>query len=160
QKRQARVRALERQAHVAFRERIDSLLAATAAANVNLRTVAEGILFAVGFHKHHRGEWRMRRGLKEPKARIEQVSGGGGGEGALVRLVKYDAAPDDAEAVAVFAKARSGDGAAIDRVRALIRERDWLDWLGDLGRQATRQLIAKAAGGDPVWEAGITLKAN
>src|SRR5262249_60883048 len=116
QKRQARVRALERQAHVAFRERIDSLLAATAAANVNLRTVAEGILFAVGFHKHHRGEWRMRRELKDLKARIEQLKARAAGLGPLV---KYDAGPDDAEAGAGVAQGPPRDGGRVGPGRRL-----------------------------------------
>ena len=75
-------------------------------------------------------------------------------------LLKYDAPADDAEAVAVFAKARAGDADAQTRVGALIRERKWTDWLGDLGRQATRQLVVKASGGDPVWEAGLVQKVN
>ena len=60
----------------------------------------------------------------------------------------------------MFAKARAGDADAQARVYALIRDRRWADWLGDLGRQATRQLVRKAAGGDAVWEAGIAEKAD
>ena len=75
-------------------------------------------------------------------------------------VVKYDAPTDDAAAVELFAKARVGDAEALDRLHALIQERKWAGWLGDIGRQATRQLVWKVAGGDPVWEAGITQKAN
>ena len=60
----------------------------------------------------------------------------------------------------MFAKARAGAAVAVERVRAMVRERDWVGWLGGLGRQATRQLVYKAAGGDAVWEFGITEKAN
>lgn len=74
-------------------------------------------------------------------------------------LVNYSAPAGDAEAVELFAKARAGDAGALDRVRVLIRERQWVDWIGDTGRRATRQLISKASGGDPVWEAGLTQKA-
>jgi len=34
-----------------------------------------------------------------------------------------------------------------------------VNWLGDLGQQATRQLVHGAAGGDPVLAAGLTEKA-
>jgi hypothetical protein len=157
QKRQAKVRALQRQTRADSRAQIDGLLAATAAANADLRTVAEGVLYAVGFRKHNRGEWRMKRELKQLGALIDQLKAANAGP---VPMIKYDAPADDAEAVEAFAKARAGDVAAIDRVHAMIREKDWADWIGDLGRQATRQLIHKATGGDPVWEAGVTQKAN
>ena len=73
-------------------------------------------------------------------------------------LVKYEAPAGDAEAVELFARACSGDAEAQDRLRVLIRDRQWVTWIGDLGRQATRQLVWKAAGGDRVWEAGITAR--
>jgi hypothetical protein len=45
----------------AFRNEIDAQLAATATENGRLLTVVEGTLVALGFHNHHRGEWRMAR---------------------------------------------------------------------------------------------------
>jgi hypothetical protein len=75
-------------------------------------------------------------------------------------MLKYEAGPDDPEAVEVFKNARAGDAAAVERVHALIRERKWSTWLGDMGRQATLQLIARLAGGDPVFRAGLTQKAE
>src|SRR5262245_25421499 len=63
QRRQARVLNLTRKARSEFRARTDDLLATLATANANLRVVAEGMLYAVGYHKHHRGEWRMRHEL-------------------------------------------------------------------------------------------------
>jgi hypothetical protein len=155
--REAQVRALERQTRATFRIRLDGILVTTAAANADLRTVAEGILHTVGYHQHHRGEWRMRRVLKDLKAAIGRL------EEATKKpapLVRYTAPDDDAVAVELFAKARAGDETARDQVHALIRDRNWVSWLGDLGRQATGQLICAAAGGDAVWEAGITEKAN
>jgi hypothetical protein len=154
---EARVRALERQARAAFRARLDGLLVTAAAANADLRAVVEGILHAVGYHQHHRGEWRMRRELKDLRAAIGRLE-----EAAKksTPLVRYSAPADDAAAVELFAKARAGDETARDQVHTLIRDRDWVGWLGDLGRQATRQLIYATAGGDAVWEAGITEKAN
>jgi hypothetical protein len=157
QKREAKVRALERQARVEYRGRIDELLALADTANTDLRAVAHGLLIAVGYRRHNRGEWRMRRELKDLAATIRQLQAAAAKPGPLVN---YTAPAGDAEAVEVFAKARAGDEAAQAKVRALILERGWADWLGDLGRQATRQLIHRAAGGDPVWVAGITEKVN
>ncbi len=141
----------------AGRARVDELLHSAADANADLRAVAEGLLYGIGFHRHHRGDWRMRRDLADLTTAVrklkEQLA-------PAAPLVRYTAPAGDAEAVAVFAKARDGDADARQRVAALVRERKWIDWLGDLGRQATHQLIYKAAGGDPVWEAGIVEKAN
>src|SRR4051812_27513406 len=67
QDREADVRRLQREARIAFHQRIDGLLAATNTANVTLRLAAEGLIASVGFHKHKRGEWRMRRDLAQLK---------------------------------------------------------------------------------------------
>jgi len=40
-------------------------------------------------------------------------------------------------------------------VGELIRQRGWVEWVGDLGRQATGHLIGRATGGDVVWQAGV-----
>lgn len=156
-RRGAKLRRREREERAAFRTRISELLDASTAANAELRAVGEGLLSALGFHKHNRGEWRMRRDLVQLKTAIAER------ERRVAErkpTVRYDAPANDAEAVELFAKARAGDADARERVCALIRERKWIDWLGDLGRQATRQLVVKAAGGDPVWEAGLVQKAN
>jgi hypothetical protein len=157
QVRQRKLRKLARRARAEARGRIDAVLAATAAANADLRTVAAGVLCSLGYHQHHWGEWRMKRDLKLLRNAVEQLMTRPAGP---TPLVKYDAPEDDPEAVEVFAKARAGDADAQARVYALIRDRRWADWLGDLGRQATRQLVRKAAGGDAVWEAGIAEKAD
>lgn len=75
-------------------------------------------------------------------------------------LVSYQAPADDPKAVELFSRARAGDAVALTEVRQMICEKKWIEWLGDLGRQATRQLIVKAAGGDVVWESGLTAKVN
>lgn len=157
QRRQSKLRRLERTARADGRARFDGLLVATATANADLRVLAEGVLYALGFHRHNRGEWRVRRDLlklRDALAELEKRAG------ERTPVVNYTAPANDEEAVALFAVARAGDADAQNRVYALIRERKWADWLGDLGRQATRQLVWRAAGGDPVWEAGITEKAN
>lgn len=154
---QAKLRRVAREARAECRGRIDDLLAATAAANSDLRTLAEGVLYALGYRRHNRGEWRMRFELSSLRKQIDALQ-----QKFAERkpLVNYTAPTEDAEAVELFAKARAGDAGAQDRIHALIRERKWLDWLGDIGRQATRQLVWRASGGDPVWEAGIAQKAN
>ncbi len=157
QRRQAKVRRLERKIRMIFRQHIDELLTSTQGANSELRTASDAVMTALGFHKHHRGEWRMRRDLASLKEAISKLET----QAASSKpLINYTAPADDAEAVEVFAKARAGDASAQARLRQLIRERDWVNWLGDLGRQATRELIHKAAAGDRVWKAGITEKAN
>lgn len=153
----AKVRRLERQRRTENRERVAGLLADTATANGVLRALTDGLLGALGYHRHNRGEWRMQREVNALKALVEALKAQNDGPNPLV---KYDAPTDDAAAVELFAKVRGGDPNAQDQLHALIRERKWMDWLGDLGRQATRQLIWRAAGGDRVWDAGITQKAN
>lgn len=152
---EARRRAREQRAEC--RARIDALLADAMTANGSLRAVGDGLLVVLGYRKHNRGEWRMRRELKTLRAAIEALQARNTGPNPLV---KYNAPANDAEAVELFAKVRAGDAAARDRLHALIRERKWVNWLGDLGQQATRQLVWKASGGDAAWEAGITQKAN
>jgi hypothetical protein len=142
---------------LAFRRRIDELLSATASTNADLRAVAEGLLTTLGFHKHNRGEWRMRWDMARLRKEIEALRQD---VAQAQPLVRYTAPSNDTEAVELFAQARAGDANAQARVVALIRERKWIDWIGDLGRQATCQLILKTAGGDPVWETGIIEKAN
>ena len=122
-----------------------------------LRDAAEALMVLLGFRRHNRGEWRMSGGLKNLKKQIEALS-------AEVRrptpLVRYDAPSGDAEAVALFAAARAGDAAAVAKLPTLVRDRGWADWLGELGHQAAHQLIHRAAGGDPVFAAGLAAKAK
>lgn len=117
----------------------------------SLATVCHGLLTLLGFHRHHRGEWRMRRTIDALKARIDAL-------GKNRPLLNYQAPDNDAEAVAVFAAARDGDQEAVAKLPALIRERKWVEWMGDLGRQATMQLVWRVAKSDPVLKAGLTAK--
>jgi len=135
QDRQQRLRELTRKTAAAFRARVDGLVADVAVANAALKIVSDGLLCALGYHWHHRGEWRMKRELANLKTLIEGIKG----QVAVASpLVKYDAPADDDEAVEVFVKARAGDNVAVGRVRAIIRDRNWANWIGDLGEQATR----------------------
>jgi hypothetical protein len=156
-RREAKLRRLTRRARAEYRARIDDLLDAAAAANAELRVFAEGVLYALGYHRHKRGEWRMKFELVQLRRQIEALQ-----QRRAERnpLVNYAAPADDAEAVELFAKARAGDAEAQGRVSALIRQRGWVEWVGNIGRQATAKLVSRAAGGDPVWEAGLVAKAN
>lgn len=157
QRLQAEVRLRSRAARAEYRAGIDGLLSESAAANADLRVLAEGLLYALGYHRHKRGEWRMTRELSRLRDEIKDLQRRAEGSKPLLN---YAAPTDDAEAVELFAKARAGDAAAQASLSILIRERKWVDWIGDVGRQATGKLVWKAAGGDPVWQAGITQKAN
>jgi hypothetical protein len=156
-RREAKLRRLKRRARAEYRTRIDDLLAATAAANAELRGLAEGVLCALGYRRHKRGEWRMKFELASLRKRIDALQQR---RAESNPLLNYSAPAGDGEAVEVFAKARAGDTEAQDRVYSLVRERDWVDWLGDIGRQATHQLVHRASGGDAVWKAGLVTKAN
>lgn len=154
-RREAKVRRLKQKQRVTFRMLINSVLADAANANNAMRTLAEGTLHALGFHKHNRGEWRMRHELKNLKTQIEKLSE----SLATVRpLLNYAAPENDAEAVELFAKARAGDADACANVRTLIGSRKWVEWIGNIAFQATHNLILKATARDPVWGAGMRAK--
>ena len=136
---------------------IDGLLVELDRSSAHLRAIVEGVLTAVGFHRHHRGEWRMRRKLKGLADSIQEL------RTTMEKqkpLLNYSAPAGDTEAIEVFAKARAGDTEALARVQEIIVDRNWVSWVGDIARQATFQLIDKAAAGDPVWKAGLAEKAN
>jgi hypothetical protein len=97
-------------------------VADTNAANCDLRAVSDGLLVLLGYRKHKKGEWRMRRyDLNEVRAALAVLEAKFAGPKPLV---KYDAPADDAEAVELFAKVRAGDAVARDRLSALIRDRE------------------------------------
>jgi len=158
-------RAVQRRERAAACERAAALLSLGDGADGPVRAAAGGLLAVVGFHRHKRGEWRMRRELKQLQDLTERTRE----LTAKVRdiravreaapLVRYDAPATDAKAVALFAAARAGEAGARERVVELVKARGWVNWLGDLGQQATRQLVHKAAGGDPVLATGLTEKA-
>lgn len=97
----------------------------------------------------------MGKLLKDLRERVEKLKAAG-----PAPAVAYQAPAGDVEADEAFAAARGGDVAALARLPELIAGRGWADWIGDLGRQATYQVVHRAAGGDPVWKAGLTEKVN
>ncbi|WP_439622036.1 hypothetical protein [Gemmata sp.] len=158
QRRLRHLRGLARQARSDVRGRIDDVLTLARDANAELRVASDGLLAALGYHKHRRGEWRMKRDvalLKDAIRALETQHAAGPGP-----LVNYTAPEADAEAAEVFAKSRAGDAGAQARLRVLIRDRNWTNWIGDLGVQATHQLVHMAAAGDVVWMAGIAEKVS
>lgn len=67
------LRKLVRVARTAYRGRVSGIVAAAEAANDVLRTIAEGVLCAAGFHRHNRGEWRMRRHVRTLAEQLVRV---------------------------------------------------------------------------------------
>ena len=153
---QRHLRELKQQAGQRFRTRINSIIQESEQASHDLRIVSDGLLYSLGYHKHNRGEWRMRHEIQQLTEAVKRLQAQKDKPGPLVA---YSAPNDDTEAVALFEKALSGDSEAQALISQLIRDRDWIDWIGDLGRQTTRQMIHNTAGGDPVWKEGITQKA-
>jgi hypothetical protein len=149
--------AIARQDTGAARDRVLERLARLErlADDDTLAAVGHGLMLGLGYHRHHRGGWRMRRQLDKLKTQIDALA-----EAARKPrpLIDYQAPADDAEAVALFAAARAGDADAVARLPALIRDRKWVQWIGDLGRQASHQLIWRVAKSDPVLKAGLQAK--
>ena len=140
QKHEARCRALTRKIQKKYRDWIDSLFAAVDTANGDLRIIVDGILYSIGFHKHHRGEWRMQisnmKLLKRAEEVEEQIKDLKARLAAMPNpMLNFQAPTTDAEAVEVFAKARAGDLASQEQVRALIVTRGWVG-IGRGSRQA------------------------
>ncbi len=116
-----------------------------------LKTLAGGLLSLIGYHRSKRGVWRMRRRHNPLADRLAPPK-------PARPLVEYTAPANDAEAVALFAAARAGDAAAVAKLPALLADRGWADWMGDLGSQAARLLVARVAKADPVMWAALNAK--
>lgn len=155
QRREAKVRRLTREIAAQYRRRIDEVLAAADTANVPIRAITEALLLVAGFRKHHRGEWRMNRTLNKL---AKQIAGLKADMDKPKAMIRYEAPTSDAEAVEVYAQARAGDAAAQKRVGELIRQRGWVNWVGNIAERSTRVLISTATTGDPVWTAAIEEK--
>src|SRR5688572_6169249 len=84
-RRYAKVRRLTQTRRAEYRDRIDGLLADAAAANAELRTATDGLLTALGYHRHNRGEWRMRREMMTRKTLMEALKPKNDGPNPLVK---------------------------------------------------------------------------
>jgi hypothetical protein len=118
-----------------------------------LRGVTDGVLVSLGYHRHDRGDWRLKRdavfiqfNVRESKmyATISDQS-----------LIAFQPAQNCPELIALFEKARAGNLPALDELKQRMRDRNWMKKLGDLGDEATNQLIANAAGSDVVLKAEL-----
>jgi hypothetical protein len=156
---EAEVRQMTRKAEADYRARIDNVIRLVEIANADLHTFVEGVLYAIGYHNHHRGDWRMNRHyLAELRRRIDDLKEKV--EARTKPLIDFQAPANDAEAVDLFKKARAGDEKAMEAVRRLIVARGWVNWLGNISHTATKNLIHNATARDPVWKAGLTEQAD
>jgi hypothetical protein len=126
----------------ATRKQADDLLRQLNAANTELQSAAAVVLAAVGFHRHHRGEWRMRRNHST--------------DAAVRPLIQFRL--DDAEATKLFDRVRAGDKTAMNQLPALLRDRGWTATVGDLGWIATKSLLDAVCAGDPMWAEAVKLR--
>lgn len=126
----------------ATRARADAFVREADAANRFLKVAVEGLLAALGFHRHDRGGWRMKRT-----------------DGEEVKpMVTFQLPEAEADVAGVFEQARAGDRGAMNRVAGLLTQRELVNRLGDLAQVATRTLVGTACGNDPVWETALSLK--
>lgn len=171
-RRRAEGREAARTASAELRARVTGLLREVSDANAELSRAAGAVLAAAGFHRHHRGEWRMKRKPSGPDkegrtagrradAAVELQPGERPGVPADTPppLVEYAPPTWHPGAADLFVKARAGDKAAQKELRGwLLTTPNQLDWYGDLGMRATQVLVARATGGDPVWQAAVEEK--
>jgi len=161
-------RAEQRRASAELRSRVSDLLDLVASADVELRLAAEGVLAAVGFHRHKRGELRMKRtankamGANPTNATAATVDTPmvpfeGTPPSAPVPLIEFSPLKDWIDnADDLFACARAGDSEAQSFLRRELAESERARrHFGDLGMRSTKTLIARTAGGDAVWAIGI-----
>lgn len=123
------------------RKKADDLLRRLNAANNDLQSAVAVVLAALGFHRHHRGEWRMRRNHST--------------DAAVRPLIQFQLPPGEAEATKLFDRVRAGDKAAMNQLPALLRARGWTTTIGDLGWVATKSLLDAVCAGDPMWAEAV-----
>lgn len=70
-------------------------------------------------------------------------------------VVEYGPLDEEPEVIALFDRAREEDAEAMRQVKELLRDREWVNWLGDLGNTAEKNMIIRVSFGDTVAEAGI-----
>jgi hypothetical protein len=170
ERRRAAYAAIDARAELAaYRAEIDGLARAVDPADGLLKEAVAILLAADGYHRPRRNRWRKRRRPvmaselrkldKDLAALIERVK-----ETGIVPagarpdpLIRCEAPATDPAAVELFARARAAEagGPTTGQVEQVIRDRGWVAWIGDIGRQATLQLIAQVTDLDPVWGAGV-----
>ena len=140
-----------------YRQSIDRFLTFFEEVNQRLGRTADAILMTLGYRRHDRGEWRLRctsTVLLQLHHEVTAMTSPNQTQPLIVHVP-----PDmDPEMQKLFAKAQTGDEDALARVRGLIRDRRWVEWLGNLGEEATRQLLKLVSSGSPVWTIGLEEK--
>jgi hypothetical protein len=157
-KRKLRTRLEARREMIQFRESIDRFITLVEEMNNLLRDISDGILVSLGYHRHDRGDWQLScyssvflqfrdevNAMKTTKT--EQP-------------IAHSPPEQDPEVLKLFARARKGDTDALKQVQDMIRDRKWATFLGDLGQDATLELLAHVAVGDPVWKLGLVEQVN
>jgi hypothetical protein len=148
-------RYVKRQEKKQIREEIDGFLDMVAEMNETLRCAEEGILIALGYRKHDRSEWRM---MLDSASLIQQWL-----KGDTMNAQSNNTEPVNAQVLPVnegadielLARARAGDAKALNRVQILLQDGKWVERLGNLGQEATNQLVSRVAGRDPVKKSGF-----
>ena len=105
QKQEAQLRDLMRISRSEFRRRVEGVVNDVVIANAELRVVSDGILISTGFHRHHRGEWRMKRELAALTKLVMQLKTD---PAKVAPLVSYQAPVDDPKAVELFSRLGPG----------------------------------------------------
>ena len=141
-RRQAKVRKLTSKTRKAYRARIDELLATASAANTDLRSVAGSVVCA-GVPQAPPG--RMANATRTGRSQVHPFDQLQAAVNARAKpTIDYQAPADDAQAVELFAKARTGDAAALARVHAPSSE-SGSGWTGS---------VTSAAGDPPTHPQG------
>jgi len=146
-------RLLVRRETKEFREDISRFITLLEEMNAELSEVTDGILISLGYHRHDRGDWQLKCDSTvfiQFRDKVNAMRSTKSGP-----LVQHTPPDQDAGTRKLFEKARKGDVNALKKVQEMIRDRNWVSNLGDLGQDATLQLLAVVAVGDPVWKVGI-----
>jgi hypothetical protein len=151
-------RLRKRRQTMLFRAKLDNFITLLNEANDKLGEIAAGILVSLGYHRHHRGNWRLKCDstiLLQVRDKVKAMK-----NTKTEALTPHTPPDQEPEVVKLFARARKGDAGALRQVQAMIRDRKWVSDLGDIGQEATVQLLAHVAKGDPVWKIGMVEQIN
>jgi hypothetical protein len=133
------LREVERADRAAEEQKVDAVAGATAAFDRLADRVFRVAMYLVGYAPHKRGEWRKKRG-----AAVNAFDELGAGGAIRPPLVKPPAMrPEDQE---VLDRAGRGDWSALPAVQEMLKNRSYLDAIGETGELALMSLIASAAG--------------
>jgi hypothetical protein len=156
-KRLSRLEATRRE--IEFREDVDCFLARVEEASGKLGEVIDGIMLSFGYHRPYRQCWRVKcesRVFQEFRDTVNTMKNTKSSSPTLP--IPPGPPSEEAEVRKLFARARKGDDDALKQVQEMVRDRNWADFLGDLGQECTLVLLERATSGDPVRKVGILQK--